>query len=140
MAKTWKPTVAGILDIIVGGQYLTAGLGLLLIGIACNFIIRDSGYPIMSATVPLFIVGALAIRGGIYALKRKRWGFALAGAIVALLPLCIPWIPIIIGFTAPPQTWDLKQLPFFHLAQLLFPLLLGIAAIVFTVQSKNEFE
>jgi hypothetical protein len=36
------------------------------------------------------LVGALAIVGGIFVLKKQRWGWALAGAIAGnlLFPLC----------------------------------------------------
>jgi len=138
--KTWKPKVAGILDIIVGGQCLIAGSGIFLFGIACSSFIRNFSHSQASSTLvfysaialPLFIVGALAIRGGLYALKRKRWGLALAGSIAAFLSLFSLRLAIIIIFTA---RWEKPEDIFF-----LFGLLLGIAAIVFTVLSKNEFE
>ena len=34
--------------------------------------------------IPLIILGIVAIVGGIYAIRRKVWGMALAGAICAL--------------------------------------------------------
>lgn len=134
--RTWKPITAGVLDIILGGQCLIVGLGLFLIGVDCSC---GGGYGASQVLVfcsaialPLFIVGALAIRGGLYALKRKRWGFALAGAIVALSSLCSLRLAIIVVFTA---CWISPVDVFF-----LFGLLLGIAAIVLTALSKNEFE
>jgi len=139
MEKTWKPRVAGILNIIVGSQCLIAGSGIFLFGFACSSFIGNFSHSQASSTLvfysaialPLFIVGALAIRGGLYALKRKRWRLALAGSIAAFLPLCILWLAIIVVFTA---RWDPLN------AFFLFGLLLGIAAIVFTMLSKNEFE
>ncbi|MBC8273857.1 MAG: hypothetical protein H8E40_02655 [Chloroflexi bacterium] len=138
--RTWKPKVAGILNIIVGSQCLIAGSGIFLFGIACSSFIRNFSHSQASSTLvfysaialPLFIVGALAIRGGLYALKRKRWGLVLAGSIAAFSSLCSLRLAIIIVFTA---HWVSPDDIFF-----LFGLLLGIAAIVFTVQSKNEFE
>ncbi len=113
MQKTWKPTVAGILDIISGVFGLTSFIGL-IIGI-----IVISGAPYVTGPIPWFvpavlwiiaiptlIVGILALVGGIYAVQRKRWGWALTGSIAAILA-AIP---------------------------------LGIAAIVFTALSKDEFE
>jgi len=135
MEKTWKPKVAGILDIIAGSQCLIAGSGIFLFGVACSC---GDGYGASQVLVfcsaialPLFIVGTLAIRGGLYALKRKRWRLALAGSIAAFLPLCILWLAIIVVFTA---HWDSLN------AFFLFGSLFGIASIVFTVQSKDEFE
>jgi peptidoglycan/LPS O-acetylase OafA/YrhL len=146
MEKTWMPTVAGILDIIAGGQCLMEGLGLFILGIACSSFVRNfesysyssSVLAFMSAlALPFFIIGALAIRGGIYALKRKRWRFALASSIATLLPPCILWIAAIMS---PTVDWailvSLIAQPRFYLPLLLF----GIAAIVLTALSKNEFE
>lgn len=144
--KTWKPIAAGILDIIAGGQCLTGGLVLFILGIACSSFARNFGSYSYSSSVlafmsaialPIFIIGALAIRGGIYALKRKRWGFALASSIAALLPPCI----LLIAFIMSPKVdWavlvSLIAQPRFYLSLLL----LGIAAIVLTALAKNEFE
>jgi hypothetical protein len=116
MQKTWMPMTAGILDIIAGGFGLIAGLVLLIIGaVGSNFMayyvpqIPPATLVVifLCIAVPLIIVAILAIVGGIYALRRKIWGLALAGSIAAFF---IPW------------AW-----------------LLGIAAIVFTALSKNEF-
>jgi hypothetical protein len=110
--RTWKPTVAGILQIITGCLNL---IGVLL---TCVIILIDkpdlsstSMWPTILLVLIILVVGIwgiVAIIGGIHALKRKRWGLALAGSIVSFLN---PW------------TWEL-----------------GIAAIVFTVLSKKEFE
>ena len=51
------------------------------------------GVPLMS-----IVVGVLAIAGGIFAIRRKRWKWALAGAIagaLSLLPLGIAAIVLI---------------------------------------------
>jgi len=138
MEKTWKPKVAGILNIIVGSQCLIAGSGIFLFGIACSSFLRNFGdsssvLAFFSAiALPLFIVGTLAVRGGLYALKRKRWGLALAGSIAAFLSLFSLRLAIIIAFVA--RWWNPEDVFF------LSGLLLGIAAIVFTALSKNEFE
>ena len=115
MEKMTKSMAAGILDIIAGVVGLI-GTVLLFIG----FIVTSGacGIPgiagilslvpglILGLAVPLAILGILAIVGGVYALRRKIWGLALAGSTAALLTSW-PW---------------------------------GIAAVVFTVTSKNEFE
>jgi hypothetical protein len=46
--------------------------------------------------IVILIVAVFAIVGGIYALKRRFWGLALAGSICALFPLVIPGILAII--------------------------------------------
>jgi hypothetical protein len=42
------------------------------------------------------LAGALAIVGGVFALKRKHWGWALAGAIGGTITFCLCGIPAII--------------------------------------------
>jgi hypothetical protein len=97
--KTWKPTAAGILSIIPGvfmawyhwGPHTHAALTPVGIGL-----------------------GLIAIVGGIFAIRRKVWALALAGAICAIVP-AHPW-----GYL----TWT--------------PIL-GALAVAFLVSSKNEF-
>ncbi|MFC2050174.1 hypothetical protein ACFLTN_03235 [Chloroflexota bacterium] len=108
--KTWMPMTAGILDIIAGSFGLIWALMLVFLGgvIRCVPDVPLFLWPIFTAlAVPFAIVAILAIVGGIYALRRKLWGLALAGSIAA--------------FFSP--SWAL-----------------GVAAIVFTALSKNEFE
>jgi hypothetical protein len=121
--RTWKPTVAGILD-IVGGALSILGAIALLLGILFFMPISSSTGPdlvpemgcwmipgiveaiIVIAAVYLLIVGVLPIVGGIYALRRKKWGLALAGSIAAIFG----------------------------------PSVMGILATVFIAMSRDEFE
>ena len=57
----------------------------------------------------LALVGALGVVGGVFALKKRRWGLALAGAIaggIAFLPCGIP--AIIFVTMAKPEFSDKK--------------------------------
>jgi hypothetical protein len=73
--KTWKPTAAGILSIISGAFMAW----------------YHWGPNTRVETIPLGIVlGLIAIAGGIFAIRRKVWGLALAGAICAIVP-AHPW-------------------------------------------------
>ncbi len=96
MDRTWMPTVAGILNIISGVFSLIAGLGIALAsGI---LLVRGSGFIgipnvlqipfnlLAVIAIPLILVGILALVGGIFALRRKIWGLALAGSMCALFP------------------------------------------------------
>jgi hypothetical protein len=56
--------------------------------------------------IPGLAIEALAIVGGIFAIQRRKWRWALTGSIAATI----------------------------------MPTPLGIAAIIFTVLSKNEFK
>ncbi|MBC8273859.1 MAG: hypothetical protein H8E40_02665 [Chloroflexi bacterium] len=107
--KTWMPMTAGILAIVSGGFGLIGALAFIFVGGVMRFVpdVPPFLWPIFTAlAVPFAIVAILAIVGGIYALRRKIWGLALAGSIAAFF-----------------SSW-----------------VLGIAAIVFTALSKNEFE
>ncbi|MFC1988479.1 hypothetical protein ACFLVJ_01430 [Chloroflexota bacterium] len=107
--KTSMPIIAGILLIVEAGFKLLVLLGTLGVSI---FMIAPMSFPINTVAlipivmVPLLAWAVLALVGGIFALQRKRWGLALAGAIVAILPFS----------------------------------LLGMAALILIILSKNEFE
>ncbi|MCK4402475.1 MAG: hypothetical protein KAV98_01720 [Dehalococcoidia bacterium] len=98
MEKTWKPTTAGILSIIAGAMQTIGGIVVAVVG---GTITRLPAIPMMPRIVgiiaiPIIILGIVAIVGGIYALKRKVWGLALAGCICSLFG---PWflgVPAII--------------------------------------------
>lgn len=86
--KTWKPTVAGILSIAAGIPGIIIGL---IIGVIGGTIGWIGNFPMVPnvlgvLTAPIVILGIISIIGGIYALKRQKWGLALAGSICALFP------------------------------------------------------
>jgi hypothetical protein len=88
MSNTWKPVIAGVLEIIAGGAALILAFGLFIAGALVGFVTQmplwlSTLIPIVA--VPLIIVGILDLIGGIYALLRKAWGLALAGAVVSLV-------------------------------------------------------
>ena len=117
--KTWKPTTAGILNIITGAINVLGAIGIIIgiIAIGNINIMRflppaDAPFiapliiPILIVILILTIICAvLPIVGGVFAFQRKRWGWALAGSIIAILGL--------------------------------FPL--GIASTIFVAMSKDEF-
>jgi len=87
--RTWMPLTAGILEIICGAWALLFSFGLILFG----SIFRTMPIPDMPAfvgpligalSIPFGIFAILAIVGGVFALRRKIWGLALAGAIVSI--------------------------------------------------------
>ena len=84
-SHTWKPTVAGILDIVAGSIGMAAGIGILF-------------YP-GPIEVVFFCFSIIAIIGGLCALGRRVWGLALAGAISALWPTLWP-ATLILGILA----------------------------------------
>ena len=99
MERTWKPTVAGILAIIAGLLELLAGMALLvglgLLGSMAGMIPGFPGGLLALFAVPVMILGIVAIAGGIYSLRRKIWGLALAGCICSY-PIWLLGIPALI--------------------------------------------
>jgi hypothetical protein len=107
MTRSMKPTVAGILDIIAGVTGLI-GAGVLF-ALAGAF--RWGGFmPPHGPNLPSFltgglfmvlgashlIFGVLAVVGGLFALQRRRWGWALAGGIGAVFASFVLGVPAII--------------------------------------------
>ena len=100
MERTWKPTTAGILSIIAGALTMITGI---IVSAARGMMFT---YPWMTygtdwtemlqaaqivgvVGAVLIILGIVTIVGGVFALKRRLWGLALAGAICALNPLAL---------------------------------------------------
>jgi hypothetical protein len=90
------PVVSGILSIITGGLSLLAGIAFALgmvfyLTPQYGFYPDEMQVPVILAWViifvPLLVLSVLAIIGGIFAIKRRLWGLALAGAICALLTM-----------------------------------------------------
>ena len=107
----WMPVTAGVLDLIVGVAGLIAGVTVAVFGGLATFFIGGLGALIGA---PMIILSIVAIVGGVFAIRKRAWGFALAAAICGF----IVGLPL---FIAP-------------------AILLGIPAIVFTALGKGKFE
>ena len=87
------PVIAGIFIIVSEGFKLFALLGLSIISffiVIPLFIIPvDTLTIVLFGILPAVVLTAVAVAGGIFALRRKRWGLALAGAIIATLPFSV---------------------------------------------------
>ncbi|MFC2013111.1 hypothetical protein ACFLUE_02360 [Chloroflexota bacterium] len=120
MEKTWKPVVAGILNIVAGAIHLIGFIGVIIAIFAIG-----SGIPLWQYAPETFptaiglaqtiliivavftaIVGILPLVGGIYSVQRKKWGLAFAGSIAAIFGTAV----------------------------------LGLLAVIFTAMSRDEFE
>jgi hypothetical protein len=98
--KTWKATTAGILSIISGGLNGLVAIGLIIaISVVGNLITRIMDFippayvPFIMPLIEPILIGVMVfsvvstvfpIIGGVYALQRRRWGWALAGSIIAM--------------------------------------------------------
>ncbi len=102
-----KSTVGGILSIIAGAIGVVVGLMLLMVTFMVSSIFTDesifygSGVSEEQMVIMLAVIyggmalialvaAVLGIVGGIFAIQRKRWGWALAGAIAG----CITFLPL----------------------------------------------
>lgn len=87
MDKTWRPTTGGLLCIIAGAIYVIAGLaaivGILAAGMLELALAETAWLSLIG--VPFVILGIISIVGGVYALKRRLWGLALAGSICTII-------------------------------------------------------
>jgi hypothetical protein len=105
-----KSTVGGILSIVAGALGLVWGLIILMVTIFASSIFNDPTFFSGTTTtdeqfitvimvvygviaVIALIVGILGIVGGIFSIQRKRWGWALAGAIAG----CFSFLPLGVG-------------------------------------------
>ena len=126
MERTWKPKAGGILSIISGCIQIWWGImaaffGGFMKGLGAGFaggvemweswtgeiapeiaamtpdVISIIGTTALIIGIVLLVFGIIALVGGIYAIKRRRWGLALAGAI-----LSFPFLPLgaILGLLA----------------------------------------
>lgn len=117
--KTRKPTAAGILAIVAGGvgaaEWITlAVLGISVWGWLSLDSLADLRGILVAVIATVITIGIVAVVGGIFALKRKRWGLALAGSICGLFSFV--FVPVLVNVP------------------------LAIAAIVLVVLGRGEFE
>ena len=113
MSRTWKPTMAGILNVISGAFFIIGGIIILsLLGelrvatpwaIYTMYSMGLEGDPSISFVntfivilgAAVIILGVLSILGGIYSIKRRLWGIVLVGSVSTFISLFILGIPAI---------------------------------------------
>ena len=96
MKKTPMPVIAGALSLVSGIIGLISFMGLLIGGAAVGWTaLRITGWipgfdvtlSLLSlGTVVTLVTGVIAVVGGAFALRRRQWGWALAGSICAVIP------------------------------------------------------
>jgi len=85
--KTWMPTTAGILCLIVGAIDILVGIITTVLTQMVGAVMGFGGLLGLLGAIGWLPIafGIVVIIGGVYALQRKVWGMALAGAICALI-------------------------------------------------------
>jgi hypothetical protein len=133
MNKTWKPIIAGILEIMAGfGMLASAYFFLALLYI-------ETPWPWPPGHFLWFFIpflGILSVVGGVCALLRRKWGLAFAGAIATVPLFLVARFGLRVFINYP---YIEPTPPIFYL-YLVLPLLLSIAIITLIVLSKKEFE
>ena len=105
VGKTWMPTTAGILSIVAGASAILGGIILMaLMPVYTQIMYGYGAYGPFERQilgilgfmgVPIIVLGIVAIVGGVFAIRRKVWGMALAGAICSLTSLILGILSII---------------------------------------------
>ena len=108
--KSAKPVAAGILSIVAGGGNI---LGALVLGIGGLIFGSLSGYFFpgflgLLLAFPMLIVGVLSIIGGVFAIQRRRWSWALAGSIATLVTSSLLGIAAIILLAISKDEFQMK--------------------------------
>ena len=114
MLKTWKPTIAGILNLISGAFLLFGGIIIISMLGQSKIAMPWASYAMYSmglegepssSFVTTFIIilaaatiflGVVSIIGGTYSIRRRLWGVALAGAISTFFSLFVLGIPTVV--------------------------------------------
>ena len=127
MEKTWKPKVAGVVNIITSFISLWFLLAVSLEGAVFWSIFPKSLFGLNNLAtayfiivIPLLCTDILAFMGGIYALKRRKWKLALTGSVAAIFS----WIPMVLLVTP---------------ALFFGTTTLGIIIVILIIKSKCEF-
>jgi len=115
MKKTWMPTVAGILNIVTGVVVLLGGLILVALGTVGGEILRYFGFDLLQF-VPIVLFWLVAT------------------------PVLLLGILTLVGgiYTLQRKMWGLALAS--SIITFIFSRALGVAAIIFTALSKDEFE
>jgi len=116
--KTWRTKTAGILAIVAGAIGVAEWVWVAVLEVSAYGWQAVGDFLGLGAILPAVASVALTIRiaavvGGVFALKRKRWGLALAGSVCAI---------------------------FSSVFLMLLNVPLAIAAIVLVVLGRGEFE
>ena len=132
--KTWKPVVAGILNIATG-LLSVSGVSLSVyfaISVATGRsrverILREASRALPAifvfVSVVLLIVAVLLVTGGVFAIRRKNWSIAAMGSVAAVVFAILAGIPLL-NYSVPAVAL---------LAAI------GLASVILTMRSKHEF-
>ena len=95
MDRSWIPTVAGILDIVSGVASLFGFVGLTFATLVLHHVKQpDEDFPFYAVEILLgcfaflvLVAAILCFAGGVSAIQRRSWGWAVAGSAAAAFML-----------------------------------------------------
>jgi len=92
------PLMAGILDLVAGIPVLIIGILFLTDAEVPGWLSGVVGFGVLTGTTVALVTifAVIAIVGGVFALRKRIWGLALAGSICALFCAWIFAIPAIV--------------------------------------------
>jgi hypothetical protein len=91
LERSAKPAIAGVLNIVSGSFCLLAVLGLVIAAVVVAPFSQVGDLPLAVSALliiialPLALLGAVSVVGGVFSMQRRMWGWALAGSIATLL-------------------------------------------------------
>ena len=85
-------TTSGAIGAFIGFTLLSGAWGIPGMGAVPAFV-PDI---LLWSAIPSLLLAVLALVGGIFAVQRKQWGWALAGSIAAIFSLIILGIPAVV--------------------------------------------
>ncbi len=102
-----RSTAAGVLCIIAGAAQMGVGTVLAVVSaLAADF---PGPQWLMWVGIGVAVLGIVSIMGGVFAVQRRLWGLALAGAICALVSGNIGLaIPAIVLLSLSKEVFDLE--------------------------------
>ncbi len=82
-----RATAAGVLCVIAGVGQVSVGV---ILTVAAFFAAQLAGLEWLGFVgIGVIVLGIISMVGGVFAMKRRRWGLALAGSICALVAVNI---------------------------------------------------
>lgn len=164
MKKTWKPIIAGIIDVIFGIIALFSVVLLVLFVIILRSIVTSilHIFPLLSMldrftptilhgpelyVLPILmaLLGIVSIIGSVYIFKRKIWGLAVTGSICAVFAAVLPAMGLFMMTNLLPlvqilfvQGSDVFK-PFPAILAASISVFFAVIALVLVILSKKEF-
>lgn len=127
MSKKWMPVTAGILEILAGFWMLISLF--FLIGFSEGRL--DEPHEFMLPAM-IFILGVLALVGGVFASINRKWRLALAGGVgIVTLPfITFSVLAAVIEYDYNISRWYVVG----------FEVLISISPVILLILSKREFK